>query len=281
MIMSEQKSFNKKTSLRPDEIIAIQDIVLEYILSRGWKDYEGFARNLSEAILRRGPETEKALVQCIRNVKHPFYSFNGIDKREFIQRFPEQQVIQRLSNIPDRQQTRETVVIVTPTPKPKSTHITFGQIFPEIERTSIEEVKRLIGKLGIPERLIQDALRTALREKGATNITERKSDTSLEVADLEDFSLKIGRRWYSFVSVVKGYNSLKNPRVRWEDVAHQIMKAYQGTEPDHVLLVLAKDPVDGLITQLVNYGKSVGNRNLVIIVDPINLARFLHSRQLV
>lgn len=279
--MSEKKSFRKKTSLRPDEIIAIQDLVLEYIISNRWKDYEGFVRTLSEAILRRRPETELSLVQCIRNLRHPFYSFNGIDKREFIKRFPGQQVIKRLSNIPDRQQYREKVVVVTPTPKPKLSHVTFGQIFPEIKQTTIEDGKRMIGKLDVPERLIQDVLRTALREKGATNITERKSDTSLEVADLEDFSLKIRRRWYSFVSVVKGYRSLKNPRVRWEDVAHQIMKAYQGTKPNHVLLVLAKDPVDGLITHLVNYGESVGNRNLVILADPINLARFLHARQLI
>jgi len=279
--MSEQKSFKKKTSLRPDEIIAIQDIILEYVLSNRWKDYEGYARNLSEAILIRKPETELDLIQHLKNFKHPFYYFNSINKKEFINRFPKQQVIQRLSHIPDRYQNRETVIVITPPTTSKLSPVTFRDIFPEIERTKIEVAKQMIGKLDIPERLIQDVLRIALREKGATNITERKSDTSLEVADLEDFSLKIRRRWYSFVSVVKGYSSLKKQKVRWEDVAHQITKAYQGTEPNYVLLVLAKDPVDGLITQLVNYGESIGNRNLVILVDPVNLAMFLHARKII
>jgi len=279
--MSETNSFNKKINLKSDELIAIQDIVLEYILSNGWKDYEGFARKLSETILRRRPKTEQDLIQCIGRFTHPFYSFIGVSKKEFLKRFPVQQVIQRLSNMPKQPKTQETVVVIAPPPKPKPSHITFAQIFPEIEKMSIEEAKQLLGKLDMPERVIQNALRTALREKGATNIAERKSDTSLEVADLEDFSLKIGRQWYSFVSVVKGYDSLRKPRVRWEDVAHQVTKAYQGTQPNHVLLILAKNPVDGLITQLVSYGKTVGNRHLVILVEPIDLARFLHARQLI
>ena len=275
--MSEQKSPKKKASLKPDEIIAIQDLVLEYVLSNQWKDYQGFARELSERILENRPKTEEDLIGCLRGFAHPFYSFNSSPKEEFLQRFPLQQVVHRLSNMPAQQKARETLVVI-PSPKPKPSHVILAEIFPKIEEVNVEEAKRLVGKLDMPERLIQDALRTALRERGATNITERKSDTSLEVADLEDFSLKIGRQCYSFTSVVKGYDSLKRRHVRWEDIAHQITKAYQGTQPNHVLLVLAKDPVDGLVTQLVSYGISVGNRNMVILIDPINLARFLHIR---
>jgi len=278
--MSEKRSYKKSTKLKPDEIIAIQDIVLEYILSNRWRDYQRFARCLSETILRRRPGTEEALIQCIQKLRHSFYSFNGVSREEFLKRFPMEQVLRRLSDIPERQRVLEKVVIVTPS-KPRSTRVTFRRIFPAIESVSVEEAKHMIGKLDMPERSIQDALRKALRERGATNITERKSDTALEIADLEDFSLEVGRQWYSFASVVKGYSSLKRNRVRWEDVSHQITKAYQGTNPDHVILVLAKDPVDGLITQLVNYGESVGNRNLIILVDPVDLARFLHSRQLI
>lgn len=279
--MSKRKFLNKKISLKPNEIIAIQDIVLEYILSNGWRDYEKFARNLSEKILKRRPETEKAVVQCIKNFAHPFYSFNLITKKEVLKRFPINQVIQRLSNIPEQKGITKTTIIVTQQSKPKFSLITFRQIFPEIEEITIKEAKQLVTKLDMPERLIQDTLRTALRERGATNMTERKSDTSLEIADLEDFSLKVGRRWVSFVSVVKGYNSLKKRHATWKEIAHQIVKAYHGTKPNHILLVLAKDPTDGLITQLVNYGESIGNRNLVILIDPVELARFLHVKKVI
>ena len=276
--MSEQKSLNGKAKLKPDQIIAIQDLVLEYILSNQWKDYEGFARKLSETILRQRPKTKKALIDCVARRAHPFYTFNPVSKKQFLERFPSQQIIHRLSHMPERQKTVEKMAIVIPPPKAKTSHVTFAQIFPEAEKVSIKEARQLVTKLSIRERLIQDALRTALRERGATNITERKSDTSLEIADLEDFSLRIRNEWHSFVSVVKGYDSVRSPRVRWEDIAHQLTKAYQGTQPDHVLLVLAKDPVDGLITQLVSYGNSVGNRHLIILADPVNLARFLRAR---
>jgi hypothetical protein len=278
MIMSERKSSKKKANLKPAEIIAIQDLVLEYVLSNQWKDYQGFSRELSERILESRPKTEEDLISCVRGFAHPFYSFTSVHKKEFLRRFPSKQMMHRLSNLPKQQEARETVVVVTPSPKPRLSHVVLTQIFPYLEEVNIEEAKRFVGRLDMPERIIQDTLRTALRERGATNITERRSDTALEVADLEDFSLKIGQQCYSFVSVVKGYNSLKRRHVRWEDVAHQITKAYQGTQPNHVLLVLAKDPVDNLVTQLVSYGISVGNRNLVILIDPINLARFLHIR---
>jgi hypothetical protein len=45
------------------------------------------------------------------------------------------------------------------------------------------------SSLDIQERVIQNALRDSLREKKASNIVERKSDSSPEVADIEDFTL--------------------------------------------------------------------------------------------
>jgi len=280
--MSGQKSSKKKTSLDSGAIIAIQDLVLGVILSNGWKDHAGFARELSERILRKDPKTEKALLECVKRFTHPFYFFNKVKKQEFVQRFPISQILQRLSNLPIPSKIRETeTIILSPSRRPKQSTITYAQIFPEIENVEISEAELLIPKLNsLPERIIQDTLRTVLREKGATNIVERKSDTSLEIADLEDFSIRIGKQWYSFVSIVKGYGSLRMRHVRWEDIAHQITKGYQGTKPDHVLLILAKDTVDGLVTQLVNYGDSVGKRNLIILIDPVTLVRFLRARKI-
>lgn len=276
--MSEQKSSKKKIPYNPNSIIAIQDLVLEYTLSNQWRDYEGFARELSEKILVKSPVTEDGLIDCIKKFSHPFYSFNSVKTIEFIKKFPTQRMLKKLSNITQEQVTEATKSPINYIIKNKLPTLTGLQIFPELSKVSIDEATQLIAKLNIPERVIQDTLRTALREKGATNIVERKSDTSLEVADLEDFSLKVNQIWYSFVSVVKGYDSLRKLHVRWEDIAHQITKAYQGTQPDYILLVLAKDPVDGLITQLVNYGKSVGKRDLIVLMDTVDLARFLYVR---
>ena len=154
--------------------------------------------------------------------------------------------------------------------------LSFSELFPEIRSVGHLKAEAFLSKLEpLEERKIQDALRSALREKGATNMVQRKSDSSLEVCDLEDFVLKIGGRDTSFTSVVKGYKSVKHPKIGLGDISHQIMKAFNGTFPDYVLLVLAKPPVDGVITSLVRYGESIGNRHLVILADPIDLARFL------
>lgn len=275
-------SFQNKGIISSESLIAVQDILLEYILSNKWEDYEDFARELSERILVKYPNDEKDLLQCIKGFSHPFYSFNDVSKDRFLNRFPFKKIIRRLSTFPKQEKMAQTAGTVIPEKrKIELSPLTPSQILPEIETVAIAKASLLIDKIDLPERIIQDALRNALRERGATNITGRKSDSSLEVADLEDFSLKIGKDWHSFTSVVKGYKSLSHKLVRWEDIAHQVTKAYQATEPDYILLVLAKDPVDGVISQFVEYGQTVGKRNLILLVDPINLARFLHARKLI
>jgi len=276
-------SFRSKKEISSQALIAVQDILLEYILSNRWEDYEDFARELSERIIKKNPKTEKVLLQKIKSFNHSFYCFNDVQKEKFLIRIPLKKIIRRLASLPKngKQIGRVEIKVISKTPKRKQTPISPIQIFPEIENVKIKDAHQLLDRIKIPEREIQNALRTALRERGATNITERKSDTSLEVADLEDFSLKIGKQWYSFTSVVKGYKSLPKKCVRWEDIAHQITKAYQRTEPDYILLVLAKDLVDGVTSQFVEYGKTVGKRNLIILLDTVNLTRFLHARKII
>jgi len=160
--------------------------------------------------------------------------------------------------------------------------VTFPQIFPEIKKVSKEKAEQLLSKLEtLPERKIQDAFRDALREKGANRITERKHDSSLEVADVEDFVLRIGQEQFSFAIIVKGYKSVRGSRVRYEDIAHQLMRAYQRTEPNHVILALAKYPADGVVSDLVRYGETIGNRDLVILVEPVDLTKFLHVKRII
>jgi len=269
---------NKK-KLRPDEIIAIQDIILEYILSRYWKDHKNFARILSEKILKVKPSNKQKLLAIIENFSHPFFVFNEVPKKRFLSGFPDEEIINRLKNMPEQPTVKEMVVLSPKKTKKKQSNVTFEQIFPEVTEVDLLTAKTLVGSLDIKERIIQDALRDALREKGATNMVERKSDSSLEVADLEDFTLKIDGQSTSFASAVKGYRSIKGKKVSFEAIAHQIQKANL-TKPDHILLVLAKPLKDGVITYLVKYGEDLGNRNLVIIVDPVNLARFLRARNI-
>lgn len=269
----------RNSKLKAEEIIAIQDIILEYVLSNDWQDYNNFARTLSEKILRAKPLGKSNLEKKLRGFSHPFFAFNSISKKKFIARFPSDAVIHRMANIPKL--TEQKIILVSTEQKRiKKSKVTFEEIFPEIKQVDIETAKSLIKLLDIKERVIQDALRDALREKGATNMVERKSESSLEVADLEDFTLKIRGKSVSFSSVVKGYRSISRKKITFEDIAHQVMKA-NDTQPDHILLVLAKPITDSVITNVVTYGIHCGNRNLVIVVDQVNLARFLGARGII
>jgi len=268
----------KNQKLRPEGIIAIQDIILSYIQSNDWKDYRDFARVLSEKILRKKDIDRSTIEKTIIGLSHSFFTFNEISKRGFTDRFPYDLLICRMKNIPES--TQVPIKIILQQARKRLSKVTFEDIFPEIRHVGLKTAKSLVSSLDVKERIIQDVLRDALRQKGATNMVERKSDSSLEIADLEDFRLNVGRRSLSFTAVVKGYRSIKDSKVSFEAIAHQIMKA-NDTNPDHILLVLAKAPKDAVVTRLVKYGKDCGNRNLVIIVDPIDLARFLRTKSVI
>ena len=155
--------------------------------------------------------------------------------------------------------------------------LVFADIFPEIKK--IKHVFDVGQKLNIKEDIIQNALRDAVRDKGASPITKRGKDSSLEVADLEHFNMKIKYRSCSFAAVVKGYNSISGKKLSWEDVSHQIMKANR-TEPDYILFLTAKDPKDSVISEIQTYCNQVHKPNLVVFVTPLELARFLIWRKI-
>ena len=132
----------------------------------------------------------------------------------------------------------------------------------------------------LPEDKIQEALVDSLREKNATNCRGRAKDTVLEVSDLEHFSVNVKGIPTTFSAVVKGYKSISGKTITWENIAHQVIKAFNRTHPDYILLVLAKNPADSVTSELIQYAKSIGNQNLIVMCDPLELTRFLIARHL-
>lgn len=261
--MSE-RNFQSNKNLSQNTQIAVLNIILNFVLSRGWTDYDNFSSNLTKRILRINPSSEKDIRKILRNAKGVFFKLNNIDKGRFVESFPSKEIIRAI---------KEQI---------STTPMTFVDVFQETTDISISEGKGLVSLLEkLPERTIQDALLDSLREKNATNPHERQKDTVLEIADLEHFILSVKNRHFSFACVVKGYKSISRKTVTWKDISHQITKAYQGTFPDYLLVVLAKDPADGLISRLINYAKSVGNSNLIVMCDPVNLVRFLRARKVI
>ena len=164
--------------------------------------------------------------------------------------------------------------------------LTIHDIFPDIKKiegTEMKNIDQILSK--IPECVIQDELRNALREKGASPIPRRKKDSSLEVADVEHFHLNVEEATFSFAIVVKGYKSLggsKNPKkLNWERVSYQISRAHNRTKPDYIIFVSALEPVDGVISEMHLEGNARGNPYLIIFMLPLELAKFLRWRQVI
>ena len=283
MIMLKRNS-KSSNNIYSHEIIAIQHLILEFIQKNHWDDYDGFSRSLSESILKYKPKNEDQLKKIIKSYRHPFFTFNKNSRQDLIDRFPYQKIIERIKNIPLTEKTKTTINIsskIIVKPKKNNIALSFSDIFPEIKEIDSQFADTLLTKLDIPERDIQNVIRDALRQKGATNITRRESDTSLEIADIEDFSLRIRDESKSFVVIVKGYRSVRKKKINFEAIGHQIFKAYQSSQPDYVIIVIAKDLVDGVITQLKQYAQNVGKPNLIILCDPLDLARLLYWKKII
>lgn len=251
------------------DIIGIQDVILNYIQLHDWEDYKEYSRILSEEFLKSKFISELEIYQIIEDISHPFFIFNKVKKKLFIKYFPYSEILYKISAL-------YTSYSITPKELPR---LLFEDVFEECKSVDINDAKLFLDKLDIKERIIQDELRISLREKGASHISVRKSDTALEVADIEDFTLEIGGIEYSMTAVVKGYRSVSKKTITLKDISHQILKA-NDTNPDYILLIVAKPLTDGVMTRLVKYGDDIGNRNLIILADPLELARYLKVRRL-
>lgn len=240
--------------------ITILNRILNFVLARGWTDYDNFSSRLAKRLIRDKPQSRNEVIRVVSEFDSSFFSLNGVTPNRFVEVFPIDEIVEALSNS-------------------EANPLTFIDVFPETQSVDIATGKRLTSALDIDEDVIQNAIRDSIREKNATNAIERGKDSPLEVADHEHFALKVKGKYSSFAGVVKGYKSVgKAEKVNWEKVAHQVVRAYHRTYPDHILLVLAKNPADSLVSECTEYGKSVNKPNLVILCDPVNLARFLKAR---
>lgn len=101
--MSGQKYSSKRNRLIED-IISVEDILLEYIIDNGWKDYNKFAKKLTEKIVEEQPSTQEDLAKLVGNFTHPFFVFNDTTKEQFVVRLPLTELLQQ-SRIPRRSPT--------------------------------------------------------------------------------------------------------------------------------------------------------------------------------
>ncbi len=243
----------------------IRSVVMDCFRNHGWDDRDDFTLRVVDALFEMASEgrlNEGELFSRMATIRTNFFTTNSASRR---------MVASTLYSEAGR--------VVGDTMKGSLQELTLGQIFPEVNRAR-RKPQRSTEVLDIPERVIQDALRVILRNRRAAPIPNRDHDSSLEVADIEHFEMNVFGRKCSFAIVVKGYRSISGKKLTWEDVAHQITKAFR-TKPGQIILVTAKEPVDGFVTQAREYGESVGNPNLVLLMLPEDLLRVLTANKIV
>lgn len=232
--------------------------ILDIFHSNDWNDLDDFSIRLTTELMARQATTIGSIEQSLNAISTTFYRNNHVSTNEVATA-----LFDTLGdNLP-------AYVYTT------SDRITVSEIFPEIDETSdIEAEKRLRDFQG-SERLLQDNLRKILRRKKAT-LAKRSGDSVKEVGDIEEFLINIKDKKTSFTVVVKGYKSTGKSKLTWEDIAHQVTKARRAN-PDHILIVSAKEPVDELITSIEEYNIDIGRLGCVIFIPPLDMARIMIS----
>lgn len=110
--------------------IAVLNLVLNYILSRRWTDYDDFSVRLAGGILKKNPRTEKELLVLISRLGGQFFKLNdNLPKEDFAKGFPLRLVVKAVDSgvvFSNRQIVR--------------VHETIRVLKPNVERLYIDEI---------------------------------------------------------------------------------------------------------------------------------------------
>lgn len=243
--------------------IKILNVVQNYVQNHNWTNYDNFSDDFVDEVLKQFERGNFDLEKILNKTKGSFLQLNEIKKEQFLDEIFVKKILKTWNKI-----IQHNIPVCR-----------FTDIFPELFDISDKDVDHLQEKLKIDESILQTAFRDAFREKNATPIAQRGKDSPLEVADLEHFDMKVKDVDFSFSVVVKGYNSLSG-KMSWQDIAHQITKAYR-THPDYVIVASAREPKDDVVSEMKIYSKDVGSSNLVLFVPPLDLLKFLHWRRII
>jgi hypothetical protein len=242
--------------------IQLLNSILNYIYSRDWTNYDDFAQNLCDKLIEGIKSNGNLdLAEAMEKVPSSFLGLNKVSKSDFIDGLGPK-IDKVASNL-----------------SAEGPILGLADLIPEIDDVSEEEAASAVSKLNVDERILQDTLRKAFRSKGASPVPQRAKDSPLEIADIEFFSMRYRGNVITIAVVVKGFNSVTNTRLSWEDIAHQVVRAYVMGRPDYIVVASAKEPKDSVITYLRLYGMSVEKSNLIVFVPPIDLAKLMRHMQ--
>jgi hypothetical protein len=215
---------------------------------------DDFSVKLTSKIMSEKATSEPQLRKSIDSIRTTFFRANTISKEKVSQTL----FLSLSRSLPSYVYTTSDRLMV-------------NDLFPEISKIPDDVAEARLSDFQKDERTLQDNLRRVFRKKHAS-LANRTHDSAKEVADIEKFALTLNGRKLTLAVVVKGFKSTKKPRLTWEDIAHQIFKARRA-DPDHILVVSAKDPVDELVTNIEEYNDDISRPGAVIFIPPLDMVR--------
>jgi hypothetical protein len=219
-----------------------------------WNDIDDFSLKLTSRIMSDQATSKPQIGKSIDSIRTDFFRANTVSKEDLAQA-----LFETLGD-------RLPCYVYT-----ASDRLMVKDLFPEITKIPEEVAEARLSDFQKDERTLQNNLRQVFRKKHVS-LAKRTHDSSKEVGDIEKFTMNLDGRKLTFTVVVKGYKSTKKSKLTWEDIAYQITKARRAN-PDHILIVSAKEPVDELVTNIEEYNEDISRQGCVIFIPPLDMTR--------
>jgi hypothetical protein len=140
--------------------IAVLNVVLNYVLSRRWRDYDDFSVRLTERILAKNVRTEKELTELIFKISGQFFKLNNVSRRDFAQGFPSSRVIERMNSsiaFTDKQIVEVHKTVQLRKPNFERVYVEEIDSFSKVKTVSREEAQALIP-VDVSEEFVKKAI---------------------------------------------------------------------------------------------------------------------------
>jgi len=167
--------------------IAVLNIVLNYVLSRRWRDYDDFSLRLAQRILAKNPRTERELTDLIFKISGQFFKLNNVSRRDFAHGFPLRLVVERMNSnfvLTEKQIIEVHKTIQLRKPNLERVYLEEIDSFSKVETVSREEAQALVP-VDVPEEFVKKAICKILSISPPNDWGGERSDLFADVRYLD------------------------------------------------------------------------------------------------
>jgi len=233
-----------KRRLNTSTAIAVLNIVLNYILSRRWRDYDDFSLQLTKRILAKNPRTENELSNLLFKTGGQFFKLNGVSKQDFVNGFPLRRVIEKMNSplmFNDRQIAQVHRTIQLRKPNIERIYVENIDSFSKAKTVSRGEVQNLVP-IDISESFVKEAFCKILSVSPPRDWGGERSDLYADVRYLG--------RLIPAAFMLKGRGTLGKLTVRkCGKNGDQILRLIE--EPARLFVVQHVDSIDSNVIRLL------------------------------